>query len=126
MPISVVQNFTLTANNLAILQTGNVTRSFVHKASETVTLDPGGTTTHTVHLDAFAAGSMRLHFRSIPSGTLAAPVYQAFTVAIDGGTPIPIDDLMVLNLSAKPTTIILGLPVGAAAPVDVTYELYGQ
>ncbi len=122
---------TSVTSQFAVAQAGSTvmqvlkTVNYNHRCSESVTLDPSGISTHTVHIDSLDAGTGYFAVYSKPTGSVSL-TFNPYKVAVNGGTPVDVSDLYVLNFNVLPSSIVLSLPGGASAPVDIEYVLGGQ
>jgi len=99
-------------------------KSYPHHATMHITLESG--TPKEVDLtNLLDAGSCVLFASSTP--TSADPyVPNKFTVQLDGGDVLQVDDMILLNLSTRPDLVVFATAAGATADVDLIIQLAGQ
>lgn len=97
-------------------------KSYPHHMTMHIALEPG--TPKVIDLtQVFAAGSFVMFMTS--TATSADPYTpNPFTVQIDDGTVMTVDDMLVLNLSERPGALTLTAP--GAVNVDLVIQLAGQ
>ncbi len=116
------QYFTARLNGQDVLGTFNRDLVLPHTDAADITLKPGETTT----LDLTRFGLTKFSLQILSQYTQLSPYIPApYTVKIDNGATMQFDDLCVMNLSARPNQIVLGLPAGATAPVKVRIAMAG-
>jgi len=97
-------------------------KSYPHHVTMHMALEPG--TPKVIDLtQAFAAGSFVMFMTS--TATSADPYTpNPFTVQIDAGSVVTVEDMLVLNLNERPTNLTLA--AAGTASVDLVVQLAGQ